>query len=387
MRETPNDRRKDIVATLRIIHSADWQLGKPFGRFPVDVRSALSEARLDVIDRLAEVAASSGARHVVVAGDVFDNVDPGDRVMMQALSRMQRAAATWWLMPGNHDHARADGLWSRVRARAPGNVRVVDVAEPVEMEEGAWLLPAPLEHRRTREDPTSALVDMATPPGALRIGLAHGSITEFGTSGESSNLIPPDRARTAGLDYLALGDWHGFMRFGDRSAYSGTPEVDRFGRDEPGSCALVTVRGGDVPEVDRVTTGRYRWIERRWEVDGMGALDAQIGELRREGALADMLLSLELTGVASLAERVGITEALRDRLAHEVRWLGVDDGSLVSLPTEEDVARIDVQGALAGAATTLRRKADGMGPNAAIASAALERLYVEAMRVDAEGAR
>ena len=390
VRGTRNGRRgkgENTVATLRIIHSADWQLGKPFGRFPADVRSALSEARLDVIDRLSGVAAANGARHMLVAGDVFDNVDPGDRVMMQALSRMQRSAATWWLMPGNHDHARADGLWSRVRARAPGNVRVVDVAEPVEMEEGAWLLPAPLEHRRTREDPTAALVDMVTPPGALRIGLAHGSITEFGTSGESSNLIPPDRARSARLDYLALGDWHGFMRFGDRSAYSGTPEVDRFGRDEPGSCALVTVRGDDTPEVERVVTGRYRWLERRWEVDGMDAFDARIAELRSEGVLADMLLSLELTGIASLADRVAIMESLRERLAHELRWLGIDDKALVSRPTEEDVARIDVQGALADAAAALRTKADGVGPDAAIASAALERLYVEAMRVDAEGAR
>lgn len=375
------------MATLKIIHTADWQLGKPFGSFPADVRLALSEARLDAIGALGEVAATHGARHVVVAGDVFDNVDPGDRVMMQALSRMQRSPATWWLMPGNHDHARADGLWTRVRNRAPANVRVVDVTEPIEIEEGSWLLPAPLEHRRTREDPTAALVDMATPPGALRIGMAHGSIMEFSASGDSSNLIPPDRARSAGLDYLALGDWHGFMRIGDRTAYSGTPEVDRFGRDEPGACAVVTVRGGDAPDVEQVATGRYRWLERRWDLDGAEAFGILIEELRREAVLADMLVSLELVGIASLADRVAMTDALRDRLAHEVRWLGVDDDALVSRPTEEDVAQIDVQGALAGAAASLRSKADREGADAALAAAALERLYVEALRVGAEGGR
>ena len=30
------------MATLKIIHTADWQLGKPFGRFPQEVRSALT---------------------------------------------------------------------------------------------------------------------------------------------------------------------------------------------------------------------------------------------------------------------------------------------------------------------------------------------------------
>jgi len=79
------------VAKTKIIHTADWQLGKPFGRFPAEVRAALAEARLDAIDRIAAAASSSLARHVIVAGDVFDNVEPGDRVVMQAMSRMERA--------------------------------------------------------------------------------------------------------------------------------------------------------------------------------------------------------------------------------------------------------------------------------------------------------
>ena len=80
---------------VNIVHTADWQLGKPFGGFPDEVRSALTEARFDAIDRIAEVAAANQASHVVVAGGVFDNIDPGDRVLGQALSRMGRAPVTW----------------------------------------------------------------------------------------------------------------------------------------------------------------------------------------------------------------------------------------------------------------------------------------------------
>lgn len=375
------------MATLKIIHSADWQLGKPFGRFPAEVSAALSEARLDVIDRIAAVAAAQGSSHVVVAGDVFDNVDPGDRIVMQALSRMERADVTWWLMPGNHDHARPGGLWSRVRRLAPERVRIMDTPEAVEMEEGAWLLPAPLEHRKTVADPTASMVDMATPPGALRIGLAHGSITEFGASGESSNLIPPDRARSAGLDYLALGDWHGHLTVGDRTAYSGTPETDRFGRDEPGACIAAEVRQGTTPELERVETGRYRWLTRRWEVSGVADVDRELGAIRSEARLSDVLLNLKLTGIASLSDRVEAVSALEGRAGHELRHLDLDASGLVARPTPEDVARIDVQGALAGAAATLQARADGGGQDAAVAAAALERLYVEAMRSGAEADR
>lgn len=375
------------MPTLKIIHTADWQLGKPFGRFPPEVSAALSEARLDAIDRIGAVAKSQGADHVVVAGDVFDNVDPGDRVVLQALSRMERAQATWWLMPGNHDHARPGGLWSRVRRLAPGNVRIVDTPEAVEMEEGgAWLLPAPLEHRKTAADPSASMVDMATPPGALRIGLAHGSITEFGATGESANLIPPDRATSAGLDYLALGDWHGYLPVGDRTAYSGTPEIDRFGRDEPGACIAVEARQEDTPVVERIETGRYLWLSRRWEVASAEDLRRQLDALRGECRFADVLLELKLAGAASLSDRVEMISELEGRVAHELRDLDVDAGRLVTRPTREDVARIDVQGALAGAAATLQAAADAGGPDATVAAAALERLYVEVMRHDAEAA-
>src|SRR5690348_12195402 len=104
---------------IRVLHTADWQLGKPFNRFPDEVANALSEARLDVLDTIASVARDKGVRHILVAGDVFDNVEPGDRVVVQALSRLARdPQVRWWLLPGNHDHLRSGGLWTRVRAKA-----------------------------------------------------------------------------------------------------------------------------------------------------------------------------------------------------------------------------------------------------------------------------
>lgn len=375
------------MGTLKIIHTADWQLGKPLGRFPAEVSAALSEARLDAIDRLSEVASMRGVSHIVVAGDVFDNVDPGDRIVTQALSRMERANVLWWLMPGNHDHARPGGLWSRVRRLAPARVRILDTPEAIEMDDGAWLLPAPLEHRKTVSDPTSSMIEMATPPGALRIGVAHGSITEFGALGESSNLIPPDRAHSAGLDYLALGDWHGYLTVGDRTAYSGTPETDRFGRDEPGACIAVDVRNGDVPALERVETGRYRWLSRRWEISTTDDVGRELGALRSGAHLSDVLLNLKLSGVVSLSDRVAVISELENRVAHELRHLVMDVSGLTAKPTPEDIARIDVQGALAGAAAFLQARADEFGPDAGVAAAALERLYVETMRNSAEAGR
>src|SRR3546814_19390652 len=76
---------------MRFIHSSDWQLGKPFGRASEQTSAALLEARLDAIDALAAAARREGAGLVLVAGDVFDSTEPGDRIYRQAMTRRTAA--------------------------------------------------------------------------------------------------------------------------------------------------------------------------------------------------------------------------------------------------------------------------------------------------------
>src|SRR3546814_19771233 len=138
----------------------------------------------------------------------------------------------------------------------------------------------------------------------------------------SSDLCSSD-LRLAGLDYLALGDWHGFLTIGDRTAYSGTPEVDRFGREEDGACIAATIRPAEPPSVERITTGRYRWLARRWDVGDAQDLTRAIDARRQDRRIADILPDPRVGGVASLSDRVAMT-ALLDRPAHELLHLNPD---------------------------------------------------------------
>jgi hypothetical protein len=52
------------------------------------------------------------------------------------------------------------------------------------------------------------MAEATTPADAFRIGLAHGAVQTFSEHGNPA-LIPPDRAASAGLAFLALGDWNG----------------------------------------------------------------------------------------------------------------------------------------------------------------------------------
>ena len=126
------------------IHTADWQLGKSFGQFPAETAGALRLARQAVITRIAEAARIHKAKHVLVAGDVWDSAIPSNATLRQPLAIMGEAADIhWWLMPGNHDPDGTDGLWDRIDAIKAENIHALREAKPVEIDAGVFVLPAP----------------------------------------------------------------------------------------------------------------------------------------------------------------------------------------------------------------------------------------------------
>ena len=59
---------------MKILHTSDWQLGKPYARVgnPTSV-ALLQQERISAIKRLGIVARERGCLLIVVAGDLFDS--------------------------------------------------------------------------------------------------------------------------------------------------------------------------------------------------------------------------------------------------------------------------------------------------------------------------
>jgi len=64
----------------RFLHTADWQLGKPYERIDNDddKRSLASQARFDVLKTIGERIKAHHAEFVLVAGDLFDSNTPSN---------------------------------------------------------------------------------------------------------------------------------------------------------------------------------------------------------------------------------------------------------------------------------------------------------------------
>lgn len=369
------------MVAFRFIHSSDLHLGKGFGTMPQDLRGRLIEARFEVIARLAQAARDHDASHVLIAGDLFDTTGPSEQVRRQAATAMSAAGdVIWWIIPGNHDSLQGEELWAAFEADCGPNVRLLRRPEPVEMSAGVVLLPAPLPRQFPGTDLTAWMAGAETPEGALRIGLAHGGVVSFGEDFDGSALIPPDRARTARLDYLALGDWHGPLTIGERTCYSGTPEHDRFKHGGRGQCLAVTIDGpGAMPQITPVQTGRFDW--RAPELMLSPGMDVA-GELDRllppdRAARRDVLVQLRAAGYLRMTERAAFEDAVR-RAAPDFALFDLRDDELATEYEADDLDLIAAGGALRTAAEALRAQAQDTELSAEdrrVAQAALNRLW------------
>ncbi|WP_279477885.1 DNA repair exonuclease [Aureimonas sp. SK2] len=368
---------------IRFVHTADWQIGKPFGGYADETRAELRAERFNAVRRLAELAQARGAAFVVVAGDAFDGNTVSDRDIQRTLDAMASFAGPWIMLPGNHDPAVSVSVWSRLaRFESRARVVVADRPAPIELCEGrAVVLPAPLLRHREGADLTDWFDGAPTPAHTVRVGLAHGAVANrLPASAESGNPIADDRANRAKLDYLALGDWHGFLEIAPRTFYSGTPEADRYPANEPGFVALVEIDGpGAAPRVEKVRTARFDWraigLDMHGEID---ALDAALASVPSPG---EALVDLTLRGTLSLRDRIALDEALA---SWETRFfdLRVRDDELLDEPDEEDLDRIDAAGFVRTAIDRLRAKAaDGTDPERAAAALALRMMFAEHARL------
>lgn len=361
---------------FRFIHTSDLHLGKRFGQFPEELRGRLTEARHKSLATLSTLAQSQGATVIMVAGDVFDTGTPSPATIRQSLRAMgDNPAIKWILLPGNHDSMASDELWKQVALDRPDNVTLATDNQPIEVAPSTFVLPAPCINRRPGRDLTEWMMDASVPPNCIRIGLAHGAVQSFGDDGVS-DVIAPDRADRAGLDYLALGDWHGQIQINERTWYSGSPEPDRFKHDAPGQALVVSFDShGTRPDVSAHLTGGFDWKTTTHSLlpgeDVVTQLKATLPEVGRR---RETLLRMTLDGRVRLPERLALEVAIRD-VEPDFAWMETLSNDLENEYEVDDLDAIDQGGALRQAAEELIAEARLDPDSRGVSATALSMLY------------
>ncbi len=370
---------------MKLLHTADWQIGRVYG-FERNVdghdpSAAMATARFDVIATIAELATNEKVDAVLVAGDVFDKQALSDHSLRRVVNAMRGFPGRWILLPGNHDAALAVSVWSRlVRLDVlPPNVTLALQPGVFEFHDlRLAVIAAPLTQRQTHDDLTEFFDTAQTTAGLIRVGIAHGSATGILHEGiDSTNPIASDRAATARLDYLALGDWHGTRQVDPRTWYSGTPEQDRFKNNDPGNVLLVEIdEPGAVPRVVPRRVGRFRWRPLALEINGSADVERLQDDLHDIGS--DDVMRLSGAGACDFASGERLRSVIEEARAR-AHVLEADLSGLRLEPTAADLAAMRFDGALADVVEDLRQM-QAQPEQAGLSSEALKLLFDLARR-------
>lgn len=350
---------------MRILHTADWQLGMRRRFLPEDAQHRYGEARFEAVRRLVEVAREEGCAAIVVAGDAFESSRVDRQTVERAMDALTPAEGTpvpVILLPGNHDPLDGASVWRRsdVRRARPGHVTVLESNEPVEVEPGLEVVGAPWRSKRPPGDLVGeALAGLEPASGVVRVLVGHGACDGVFPHDDASpfliRLDPVRRALESGaIHYLALGDRHSVTRVDDGIAYAGTPEVTDFDEERPGRILVVDLADG--ARLEEHPVGRWRFLRETRELgrdEDVDGLDAWLDELADK---VRTVLRLTLEGQLSLHAHARLEEVLEragERFAAVERWR--DD--LTVLPDEMDEDELALSGFARDALERLRTDA------------------------------
>jgi DNA repair exonuclease SbcCD nuclease subunit len=394
---------------LSILHAADLHLGLRITRFDPATAGKVREARFAALENLLKVVQDRKVDMVVVAGDLFDDPEVDATTARRAFLMLDSLRAPVYVLPGNHDPLLGGGVWDRPPWNQPGQrVRLLRLAEEVEVAPGALLLPCPCLRKTSSSDPTAWIARVPRSGTALRIGVAHGSLKVRDDLPPDDHLIARHAAADLQLDYLALGHWHSPRQYPDkegvvRTAYPGVHEPMRFPGSADGRTGWVPYSGagddfldagrgevflvrlrdpGTPPEVEPVEVGHFHWQDEKHTLASENDLSQLIADVAGRPHVERRLLRLQLAGVLEAAGMLRLDE-LRGVLTRY--QLGdLDLAGLHVRPTEGEMGKVAGDGVLRRVLDRLQAEAAGDDPAARqVAERAVLLLYQIAREVSA----
>src|SRR5438093_863541 len=90
-------------ASVRFLHSSDWQLGMRRQFLDAGAQERYAQARFDAIRTIGRIADEEQAEFLVVSGDVFESNQVDRRTVARALEALATVPVPAYLLPGNHD--------------------------------------------------------------------------------------------------------------------------------------------------------------------------------------------------------------------------------------------------------------------------------------------
>lgn len=257
---------------VKILATADWQLGKAFGRIGLASESFREQLFSTAEHIITTTAPENEADIILILGDTFDRSDADWALIERVAELFRNSEIPIHIIPGNHDPWRSGGALESLSRELVDSDHIVFHTEqtPRHIDDHALTIyPGVLRQRFDIGDQTSWIPERNEEDG-LRVGMFHGSIMSIGGEDARERSIDPDVSDAMDLDLALLGDWHGGELLDQperRLWYSGAPEPQRIDHDWEGRVLLIDAESGREPEVEPVIVGRLKFVDFVFESD------------------------------------------------------------------------------------------------------------------------
>ncbi len=220
---------------LRLIHTSDVHIGVKLASFR-DKAAVQRQSLLDVFAKIVDTAISEHAQLLLIAGDLFDSNFPSYQSVQFVkgqLGKLNNNGIYVAIAPGTHDCLSKDSIFLRENFTA--NLPYIYVFNNPEITVKEFpdidvtvFTKANISNKST-ESPIAFLAEASKQAKTkYKVAMAHGSVQIEGKSAEDDLPISLRDIAESGMDYLALGHWHGAQEFsfgGTKAWYAGSPEI------------------------------------------------------------------------------------------------------------------------------------------------------------------
>lgn len=229
---------------------SDIHLGRSFAKVAdAAARERLRQILRGSLRKAVEVISTRNVDFLLICGDVFDRSEPLVKEASYFASEINHFLdsnpnAHVLVIPGGHDHLGPVSPYNTApvsRLKRHNHFHLFDSPDSTGLAvnlRGSRVV----FHARPHTGKSSGISPLhglePDPHASFNIALAHGSIAELieYTTDEESTRDPVKTEEIMKFDYVALGDWHGYLAYPDenapRACYSGSLEPTRL-EEEP----------------------------------------------------------------------------------------------------------------------------------------------------------
>ena len=291
--------------TIRIVHTADNHIDLGFKNYPDSVRDILCSERMDALKNIVNAANKKQAHFLVVAGDLFDGVNPNKRIIKSVVDVLGSFEGHVLILPGNHDYytGSSSELWNRLKLdSSEKQIRVLSDPKMEEFDidgQKVQFFPCPCRTKTSKENAIGWVIDQPRTQNSIQIGIAHGNVEGLGLDTDDKYFnMSRTELRGAKMHAWLLGHIH--RPFPDRGGkdapdffMAGSHAPQSVLRNHAGSAWYIELNINGVLSYETINCSKieFRRIAHTFNaIEGFGGLTGVISSLVAEKTVLDLVL-------------------------------------------------------------------------------------------------